>query len=88
MPENIIQQNILAPEYPAERNREIMRVVDKINARWGADSIRYAAEGVQNGWQMRRERLSPHYTTVWSEIPVIKTAPIEELEKEPAQEKS
>ncbi|HOE63098.1 MAG TPA: Y-family DNA polymerase [Candidatus Sumerlaeota bacterium] len=88
VPENIIQQNILAPEYPAERNREIMRVVDKINARWGADSIRYAAEGVQNGWQMRRERLSPHYTTVWSEIPVIKTAPIEELEKEPAQEKS
>jgi len=72
VPENEIQTSLLVPGYPYKRNSEVMELVDRINARWGTDTVRYASEGIQRKWTMRRERLSPHYTTVWSEIPVVK----------------
>jgi DNA polymerase V len=68
-----IQLNLLSLDYPHERNRILMQVVDKINQRLGPDSVRFAAEGMKQEWHMRRRLLSPRYTTQWSEIPVVKT---------------
>lgn len=41
-------------------------VMDDINRRWGRSTLRYLAAGVAQPWRMRRERLSPAYTTRWS----------------------
>lgn len=30
------------------------------------------AEGVKKPWQMRRDMLTPNYTTSWSQIPLVK----------------
>jgi DNA polymerase V len=39
-----------------------------INRRWGRGTLRYLAEGLGQPWRMRRERLSPAYTTQWGEL--------------------
>ena len=68
-----IQLNLFSLDYPHERNKKVMQVVDDINSRWGTDTLRYAAEGMKKEWGMRRQKLSPRYTTQWSEIPVVKS---------------
>lgn len=40
-----------------------MGVLDGINGKYGRGSVKLAAEGVENAWQMRRGNLSPRYTT-------------------------
>lgn len=55
-----------------DRSRDLMTVMDAINRRWGRGTLRSSATGVDQGWRMRRERLSPAYTTSWDELPVVR----------------
>ncbi|QDF75795.1 Y-family DNA polymerase [Shewanella marisflavi] len=50
----------------------LMKVLDCINARYGTDSLFVAGQGVAPKWQMKRDLLTPQYTTQWSDIPRIK----------------
>jgi len=68
-----IQLNLLSLDYPHERNKTLMQVVDKMNQRLGPGTVQFGAEGTRKEWHMRRKLLSPRYTTQWSEIPVVKT---------------
>ena len=52
------------------RSGKLMAVLDDINQRYGRQSLRLAAEGVERSWQMRRGNLSPGYTTSWDGLPV------------------
>jgi DNA polymerase V len=49
-----------------------LKAFDDINSRFGAGTIRYAAEDLSNSWQPRRNHVSPHYTTAWPDLPLIK----------------
>ena len=49
-----------------------MRVMDAINQKMGQGSVTIAASGIRQKWAMRRERMSPNYTTEWSELPVAR----------------
>ena len=49
----------------------LMDVIDRANARWGRGTLKVAAEGVRKPWQMKRERVSPAYTTRWDELPRV-----------------
>lgn len=51
-------------------NSQLMAVMDRINGIWGRGTLRSAAEGIEKGWKMKRERMSPGYTTCWDEVPV------------------
>jgi DNA polymerase V len=48
-----------------------MSLLDTIN-RSGKGSIFLASQGTQNHWAMKREHLSPAYTTRWSDLPRVK----------------
>ena len=52
------------------RRERLMAVMDGINHRWGRGTLRYLAEGLKQPWQMKRQRMSPRYTTCWEELPV------------------
>jgi DNA polymerase V len=52
-------------------NPALMQVMDRINQRWGRGTLKLAAEGVEQAWKMRRERMSPAYTTSWKELPRV-----------------
>ena len=48
-----------------------MNVIDRANARWGSGTLMLAAEGVNKPWQIKRERVTPSYTTRWDELPNV-----------------
>ena len=53
-----------------DRGQRLMATLDVINQRWGRGTLRSAAEGMEKPWQMRRQRLSPSYTTDWNGLPM------------------
>lgn len=50
-------------------NTRLMAVMDRINDIWGRGTLRTAAEGVNGTWKMRREKMTPFYTTRWDQLP-------------------
>jgi DNA polymerase V len=46
----------------------LMRTLDGINERFGRHAIHGGVQNIGAGWRMRRERMSPRYTTRWSEM--------------------
>ncbi|MEE1981387.1 Y-family DNA polymerase [Shewanella xiamenensis] len=53
-------------------NPQLMRTLDSVNHRYGSDTLFLAAQGVDQKWAMRRELLTPQYTTDWGCLPQIK----------------
>lgn len=52
-----------------QENPELMKVMDRINRQWGRGTLKLASEGILQPWRMRRESMSPSYTTNWNELP-------------------
>lgn len=70
------RQAALWPQDPApERTQALMAAVDRINAKMGRNAITTAAAGAprsKRAWPMRREKLSPQYTTNWADVPIVR----------------
>ena len=56
-------------DQPERDNKLLMAAIDRINNSVG--SIHIAATGINQSWAMKRERLSPAYTTRWQDLPVV-----------------
>jgi DNA polymerase V len=52
-------------------NIELMDCYESINKRFGNGTLQVASEGFDKKWAMKREMLSPRYTTAWHHIPKI-----------------
>ncbi|PCJ81040.1 MAG: SOS mutagenesis and repair protein UmuC [Bacteroidetes bacterium] len=50
----------------------LMKSVDYINDKMGRDKVRLAVQGFDRKWRLRQERLSPCYTTRFSEILTVR----------------
>lgn len=59
---------------PAHRpnDKPLMQAVDACNEKWGRDTVSFASSGIKQRWKMKREMMSPRYTTVWEELPRVK----------------
>ncbi|NDV20969.1 DUF4113 domain-containing protein [Pseudodesulfovibrio sp. JC047] len=55
-----------------DRHAPIMEAMDTCNARWGRDTLKFAAVGINGSWRMKRELCSQRYTTAWKELLVVK----------------
>ncbi len=55
-----------------QSTRELMRVVDQMNHRYGRETLRITSSGYDRPWMMAREFLSPSYTTRWDDIPTVR----------------
>ena len=49
-----------------------MDVMDKLNTQMGRDKIRLAVQGFDRKWRLKQERLSPCYTTRFTDILTVK----------------
>lgn len=65
------QQDWLTPSDTPQRIA-LMDVIDRANTRWGRGTLKVGAEGLGQAWRMRRDQLSPCYTTRWDELPVAR----------------
>jgi DNA polymerase V len=52
-------------------NPILMNCLDAINHRYGQGTLTLGAEGKSKSWQMKRQFLSPQYTSNWRDIPKI-----------------
>ena len=72
-------------EAPPPERPELLAAVDRINARFGRHAVAVAAQGPPAtlarmaaggaggpAWAMRRERMSPRYTTAWDDLPTVR----------------
>ena len=55
-----------------ERDRRVIKALDEINRTLGRGTIRYGWPGAGQGWRMQQRRLSPSYTTRWTDLPVAR----------------
>jgi len=53
-----------------EKQESVMAALDKVNRKYGDNTLFYAATGIRREWKMLRQMKSPHYTTQWDELPV------------------
>lgn len=55
-----------------DKQRHLLETIDRINQRYGKQTINFSTANFEHSWQMRRELKSPCYTTRWQELPVAK----------------
>ncbi|NLU99711.1 DNA polymerase V subunit UmuC [Marinomonas sp. UCMA 3892] len=61
------QQDLFRADNTKINSKALMNVVDKINHS-GLGNVFFASQGVSPQWAMKREHLSPAYTTNWEEL--------------------
>lgn len=70
-PNGVSQLNLFDEVQPRPHSDELMKVLDSINHS-GLGRVWFAGRGIAPEWQMKREMLSPAYTTRWKELPVAR----------------
>jgi DNA polymerase V len=65
------QRDFFAAEQP-DQSRRLMTVMDAVNRRYGKYTVKLANTGVNPKWSMKRDYMSPRYTTRWRDIPVVR----------------
>jgi len=68
-PTGVSQLNLFDDTQPRSNSNQLMKVVDGINHS-GLGKVWFAGRGIAPEWQMKREMLSPAYTTRWNELPM------------------
>lgn len=56
------------------RSTRLMKAVDSLNARDGADTVRFAVSGLIQQWRTQFARRSPSFTTNWRDLPVARAS--------------
>jgi DNA polymerase V len=69
--QGVSQLNLFDEFKPQVNSEALMRVVDGLNQS-GKGKLWFAGQGVNKTWAMKREMLSPAYTTRFSDLPVAR----------------
>jgi DNA polymerase V len=64
------QSDLFRPEQSA-RSEALMAALDRINYRYGRDTVTIGAEGLSGRWTMKQNSLSPAYTSSWQDLPRV-----------------
>ncbi|EEV8815821.1 TPA: Y-family DNA polymerase [Escherichia coli] len=70
--QGVAQLNLFDDNAPRPGSEKLMEVLDHLNAKGGRGTLYFAGQGIQQQWQMKREMLSPRYTTRFSDLPVVR----------------
>ncbi|WP_312626780.1 Y-family DNA polymerase [Scandinavium sp.] len=70
--QGVAQLNLFDDNAPKPNSNKLMEVLDHLNAKDGRGTLYFAGQGIQQQWQMKREMLSPRYTTRYSDLLVVR----------------
>ncbi|EPL7198929.1 Y-family DNA polymerase [Klebsiella michiganensis] len=70
--QGVAQLNLFDDNAPRQNSEKLMEVLDHLNAKDGRGTLYFAGQGIQAAWQMKREMLSPRYTTRYSDLLKVK----------------
>lgn len=66
--QGVAQLNLFDDNAPRPGSEKLMEVLDHLNAKDGRGTLYFAGQGVQPQWAMKRDMLSPRYTTRYSDL--------------------
>ncbi|HHT8227032.1 Y-family DNA polymerase [Citrobacter sp. TSA-1] len=66
--QGIAQLNLFDDNAPRRGSEKLMEVLDHLNAKDGRGTLYFAGQGVKPQWAMKRDMLSPRYTTRYSDL--------------------
>ncbi|MBW5649880.1 DUF4113 domain-containing protein [Klebsiella pneumoniae] len=66
--QGVAQLNLFDDNAPRQNSEKLMEVLDHLNAKNGRGALYFAGQGIQTAWQMKREMLSPRYTTRFCDL--------------------
>ncbi|EMO7188197.1 DUF4113 domain-containing protein [Pluralibacter gergoviae] len=69
---SVAQLNLFDENITRADSEQLMSLMDKLNRKEGRGTLFFAGQGIQQQWQMKREMLSPRYTTRWHDLLVVK----------------
>ncbi|ADO09172.1 UmuC protein [Pantoea vagans C9-1] len=69
--QGVSQLNLFDEYRPQPNSEALMRVIDGLNQS-GKANLFFAGQGIERSWAMKREMLSPSYTTRFADLPVAK----------------
>lgn len=67
-PDCVSQLNLFDDAQPRANSAQLMKALDGINQS-GLGNVWFAGQGISTEWKMKREMLSPAWTTRWDDIP-------------------
>lgn len=70
--QGIAQLNLFDDNTPRRGSEKLMEVLDHLNAKEGKGALYFAGQGIQQQWAMKREMLSPRYTTRYEDLLQVK----------------
>lgn len=70
--QGVAQLNLFDDNAPRRGSEKLMEVLDHLNAKGGRGTLYFAGQGIHTAWQMKREMLSPRYTTRLNDLLVVK----------------
>ncbi len=68
--QGVAQLDLFDEHQPRRNSQELMQLMDKIN-KLGSGKLWFAGQGINKAWAMKREMLSPAYTTRVADLPVV-----------------
>ena len=70
--QGVAQLNLFDENAPRHNSQKLMEVLDRLNAKEGSETLYFAGQGIQPQWRMKREMLSPRYTTRYADLLTVK----------------
>lgn len=70
--QGVAQLNLFDDSAPRHNSETLMEVLDRLNTKEGRGTLYFAGQGMQQQWQMKREMLSPRYTTRFSDLLMVR----------------
>lgn len=68
----VAQLNLFDDNAPRRGSEKLMEVLDHLNAKEGKGALYFAGQGIRQQWAMKREMLSPRYTTRYEDLLVVR----------------
>ena len=68
IPQDEVQLHLFDIDANYIKKKNLYGTVDKINQKMGRDKVQILGQGIAKRWVLKRERLSPSYTTRWDEL--------------------
>ncbi|MGK6325486.1 translesion error-prone DNA polymerase V subunit UmuC [Erwinia sp. DT-104] len=69
--EGVAQLDLFAETQPKANSAALMTAIDTLNSS-GKGKVWFAGQGIEKSWSMKREMLSPAWTTRYSDLPTAK----------------
>jgi len=68
VPEEQMQLSLFDTQKDRGKRNDLMKTLDRINVKMGRGTVKLAVQGSSRRWKLKQEKLSPCYTTRFSDM--------------------